>query len=103
MKFDLFTKVVLSSIACLLAVNLFSNSQIFPTNSVEAAPAAFLQVGKTYNFIYSHDTSEIGKVVSIEANGWIKISKFYNETNQSGEIFINSDLYKLVIPMVEQK
>jgi hypothetical protein len=103
MKFDLFTKSILVVIAVFLALNLLANVPLFQSKPVEAAPASFVQVGKTYNFYNDNDHFENGRVTGIESNGWIKISKFYAETNQSGEIYLNTDLYRAAIPLEERR
>lgn len=101
MKFDLFTKAILTIIAGLLALNLFTNVEDFSSQKASAAPAGFLEVGKNYSFYSETEPVSNAKIISLEQNGWVKASGYFE--NQFGTVFINTDRYRIISPIEEKK
>ncbi len=89
MKADRFVKIMLVVIAGLLFLNCFKGDggktisiPFLESSTVKAAPPAFIQVGKFYEFqlgILVVDGRVRGKVEKIDENGWLYIQHYSND------------------------
>ena len=77
MKIDRSTKLLLAAIALLLAMN-FATYLPLSGGSTQAAPPAFLQVGKTVNM-----GGTIGpvQILKVDPSGWVFVKKLATSAN----------------------
>lgn len=104
-KIDLSTKAILTAVALLLAINFLAGQREIPAARAQdqAARPAFLQVGKSYHFYNERNQADYGKVLSVEENGWVRVSGVYNQGAGQGEFFVNTDVNKIIVPLEDKK
>lgn len=91
MKFDLFTKSILTVIAVLLGLNLLFMTDIFSTKKVSASNNSILQIGKIYSFSKDYDQLGFGKLLAADENGWVKLLQPANQTYPERIILVNTN------------